>query len=124
MKELKVIASLSDITNVHIDDKDLLIEELKRRLVETNKSAIQAIRLLRKAHKSTPVEIQVALTQLESSLSELPTNEVENYLKTQFTSDKIKELDDDEEFKKAILLFLNEKCESFNFDKPKHWTVL
>ena len=123
MKELKVIASLSDISNVPQDliesDRIAVLEE---RLREVSKVATHAIRLLRLTQYATPKEIQETLTKLQASVDELDPVQVQSYLVSQFDLDKMKSLRSDEALFKAVSSFLLEQASFLNFQPPAHWT--
>lgn len=123
MKELKVIASLSDISNVPQDliesDRIAVLEE---RLREVSKVATHAIRLLRLTQYATPKEIQETLTKLQASVDELDPVQVQGYLVSQFDLDKMKSLRNDEALFKAVSSFLLEQASFLNFQPPAHWT--
>lgn len=123
MKELKVIASLSDISNVPQDliesDRIAVLEE---RLREVSKVATHAIRLLRLTQYATPKEIQETLTKLHASVDELDPVQVQGYLVSQFDLDKMKSLRSDEALFKAVSSFLLEQASFLNFQPPAHWT--
>lgn len=123
MKELKVIASLSDISNVPQDliesDRIAVLEE---RLREVSKVATHAIRLLRLTQYATPKEIQETLTKLQASVDELDPVQVQGYLVSQFDLDKMKSLRSDEALFKAVSSFLLEQASFLNFQPPAHWT--
>ena len=123
MKELKVIASLSDISNVPQDliesDRIAILEE---RLREVSKVATHAIRLLRLTQYATPKEIQETLIKLQASVDELDSVQVQGYLVSQFDLDKMKSLRNDEALFKVVSSFLLEQASFLNFQPPAHWT--